>query len=74
MCVVCLQWEKEKLTNREALGAIGELLDFSEDDSERTHLFGLVEKILGKEDLILTDMPETITFDELSDEEGNSEG
>ena len=71
-CLMCLEWEKGKMTNKEVLNAVGEMLDFSEDETEKAHLFGLVEKVLDKEeDMILTDMPETIGFDDLLSEESD---
>ncbi len=43
MCVVCIEWEKGKMTSREALRALGELRLKPE------HLEVVVEKILQKE-------------------------
>ena len=70
MCLLCLEWEKDRMTSREILNAVGEMLDFSEDDEERTHLFGLVERVLDTE-ATPDYAPEIISFDELSDEEGS---
>ena len=72
MCLMCVEYEKGKMTSREVLNAVGEMLDFSEDETEKAHLFGLVERVLDtEEDMILTDMPEIIGFDDLLSEEGD---
>jgi hypothetical protein len=71
MCVLCSQYEKEKMTSREILNAVGEMLDFTEDEEERAHLFGLVNQVLDDVENPLADMPEVISFDELSDEENS---
>lgn len=51
MCIICLEWEKEKLTSKEAFRAIGEMMT---PDTQK-HLEELSEKILSKE----VPMPET---------------
>jgi len=50
MCKVCVEWEMGKLTNKEALNILGELIGESTADSKRhKHYYGVVEKILDKE-------------------------
>lgn len=58
MCLLCVEYEKGKMTNQEALNNIGEMLDGKSEDEMR-HLFELAEKIVDKE------MP----FQEWDDEE-----
>lgn len=45
MCIICLEWEKQKLTNKEAFKAIGEMIN----PQNQKHLEELSEKILTKE-------------------------
>lgn len=49
MCIVCLDWEKGKLTNKEAMKNLGEMLNSTKDDGIRDHLFGLSNKIIDSE-------------------------
>lgn len=49
MCLVCKSWEMGKLTSKEAMNAIGELLNTSDDEAQRTHMFEVAEKILDSE-------------------------
>jgi len=49
MCLLCVQWEKDKLTNEEAFGAIGEMLSTEKDEDKIKHLIELSGKILDKE-------------------------
>lgn len=44
MCIVCTEWEKGKLTNKEALRALGEM--GKEDPS---HIIEVASKIMDKE-------------------------
>lgn len=46
MCNLCVEWEKGKLTAKEAMGAIGELIASGKD---KEHLVELSERILDKE-------------------------
>lgn len=48
MCIVCTDWLKGKMTNKEALNAIGEMFETSTEE-ESKHYFEVVEKILDKE-------------------------
>lgn len=43
MCIVCLEWEKGKLTNLEAPGALMELINTGEEDWE--HFLELSDRI-----------------------------
>lgn len=48
MCIICTDWEKGKMTAKEAMAAIGEVIGNS--SLERTeHLIRLSEKIINKE-------------------------
>lgn len=49
MCVVCKDWEKGKLTNKEALDAIGELASTSDDKIQTEHYLDVADKIMDKE-------------------------
>ena len=46
ICIVCKDWQKGKLTAKEALKNLGEMIN-SEDDS--SHYYEVVEKILDEE-------------------------
>lgn len=48
MCLICIEWEKEKLTNHEALRAVGEISMFSKDEKQKEHLEELTDKIIKK--------------------------
>lgn len=45
MCIICAEWEKGKMTSKEAFRAIGETMS----TSTQKHLEELSEKILSKE-------------------------
>jgi hypothetical protein len=45
MCIICQEWEKQKLTSKEVFRAIGEMMT----PENQTHLEQLSEKILQKE-------------------------
>lgn len=47
MCVICKDWERGKLTSKEALKNIGEVI--YKDNKLDKHLMDLSEKILDKE-------------------------
>lgn len=49
MCKICVEWENNRLTNKEAFGAIGEMINTSKDESQVGHLKDLSERILDKE-------------------------
>jgi len=46
MCQVCTDWLKGKMTSKEALRALGELINSSND---KDHYFEVSQKILDKE-------------------------
>ena len=48
MCVVCKEWELGKLTSKEALKNLGEMINTSKD-KEKEHYFEASSKILDKE-------------------------
>lgn len=49
MCIICIEWEKGKLTTKEAYRNMGEALSTTEDEAVRNHLFELSEKLLESE-------------------------
>lgn len=49
MCILCTEWEREKITSKEAFRAIGEMLTTSKDKDQIKHLEELSEKIIQKE-------------------------
>lgn len=50
MCIVCVDWEKGKMTSEEALRALGEFIQSGDEYSEETkHYFDAADKILDKE-------------------------
>lgn len=51
MCIICIEWEKGKMTSKEAFRAIGETMS----PKTQKHLEELSEKIIQKE------VPETET-------------
>lgn len=48
MCRICVEWEKGKLTAKEAFKNIGEVIAEA-DESTREHLFRLSDKIVDSE-------------------------
>lgn len=59
MCAICLEWQKQKITSKEAFGAINEMLASSKDKGQVKHLEELSEKIIS------TEVPETQADEEL---------
>lgn len=49
MCYFCAQYEKSKLTTKEAMNAIGELLQNETDQEKINHLLEVTNGILDKE-------------------------
>lgn len=49
MCVICVEWQAGKLTSKEAFRNLGEIINSTDDEETKFHLFGLSEKILDKE-------------------------
>lgn len=52
MCIVCKEWLAGKLTSKEALGNLGELIGMkgeADRDPKIRHYYKAVEKILDKE-------------------------
>ena len=47
--MVCVEWEKGKLSNKEALKVLGEVIKTNKDDKKAKHYFDVVDKILDKE-------------------------
>jgi hypothetical protein len=48
MCKICTDWEKGKMTSKEAMKAIGEIIGPASGD-ENEHYIRLAEKIVNKE-------------------------
>jgi hypothetical protein len=48
MCVICVLWEKDKLTKKEALSALMELV--RSDDIDPDHLHQVIETIDDSEE------------------------
>jgi hypothetical protein len=69
MCLLCVQWEKEKMSNQEAIDAIGEILITEEDAEKRDHLFNLINRVMDKEDEIRDNQLETISFDDIDEDD-----
>lgn len=60
MCIVCVDWQAGKLTNKEALRNLGEMINTTDLDKEKVaHYFATVDKIMEKE------LPQSETDDEL---------
>jgi hypothetical protein len=59
MCVICIEWEKGKLTTKEAYRNMGEVLSTTEDEEQKNHLFELSEKLLESE------LPKTTSDEEV---------
>lgn len=51
MCMLCVEWEKQRITSKEAFKAIGEMIT----PTTKEHLQELAERIIQKE------VPETQT-------------
>ena len=50
MCIICKEWELGKLTSKEALRNLGEMILSSNDNKENPdHYYEISEKILDKE-------------------------
>jgi hypothetical protein len=48
MCKICIDWEKGKMTSREALRAAGEIM-YGTNEKNAEHAAEVVEKIMAKE-------------------------
>ena len=60
MCIVCKDWLAGKVTNKEAMGNLGEMIgDKDMDDPTTKHYFEAYEKIFEKE------FPQTVVDAEL---------
>lgn len=68
MCVLCTEWQKGTMTNKEALAAIGEIVITETDHEKRDHLFNLANRVVDKEEE-LTDSLDIISMDDLKEEE-----
>jgi hypothetical protein len=48
MCQICVDWEKGKMTSKEALRAAGEIM-YGTNEKNAQHAAEVVEKIMAKE-------------------------
>lgn len=48
MCIVCVEWQAGKLTNKEALRNLGEMIK-TDDGDDSSHYYGVVDKIMDNE-------------------------
>jgi hypothetical protein len=48
MCIICKEWEKGKMTSKEALRAAGEIM-YGTNEKDAKHAADLIEKIMVKE-------------------------
>lgn len=48
MCIVCIEWQAGKLTNKEALRNLGELVN-TDGDLGNEHILSVVDQIMEKE-------------------------
>lgn len=48
MCIICKEWEKGKMTSKEALRAAGEIM-YGTNEKDAKHAADVVEKIMAKE-------------------------
>jgi hypothetical protein len=48
-CIVCLEFEKGKLTSKEALSNLGEMINDNSTKEEIEHYFEAANKIMDKE-------------------------
>ena len=48
MCKICIDWEKGKMTSKEALRAAGEIM-YGTNEENAMHAAEVVEKVMSKE-------------------------
>lgn len=66
MCFVCSEWNKGKLTAKEALRNLGELIDATdEDSSDMRHYFQTVDRIIEEEIPTIEEDDQLVTLDSL---------
>ena len=49
MCVLCVEYQKGKMSTKELLSNAGEMINSESDEEKKAHLFGLVEKVISKD-------------------------
>ncbi len=59
MCRVCVDWQAGKLTAKEAVRALGEMIGSPSEKSERSHYWKALDEIMEKE------VPTTKTDEEM---------
>jgi hypothetical protein len=45
MCIVCKEWNSGKLTKKEAMNALSELINFEDDREKIIHYYDTLERI-----------------------------
>ena len=50
MCLACDDWRKGKMTDQEALRALGEMILFGDESKENQHLIDVYEEVQSKVD------------------------
>jgi len=70
MCLLCTQWELEKMSNKEAISAVGEILFTEENEENRKHFFDLINRIIDKEEELKND-ENTIFLEDLDEEDSD---
>jgi len=69
MCCVCTDWIKGSMSNQEAINAIGEMLQSEKDSETRDHLFGLINRVMDKEDELTDNGSDTIYLDDVNEDD-----
>lgn len=56
MCVICLEWQKGKLTDKEALRAFAEMANLDPNEAKPDyHYYEMIDKILDKDETFDTE-------------------
>lgn len=69
MCQICTDWVKGSMNNQEAINAIGEVLQSENDAETRDHLFGLINRVMDKEDEARDNNLDTVYLDDLDEDD-----
>jgi hypothetical protein len=69
MCLLCIEWVKGSMSNQEAINAVGEMLESEKDSETRDHLFGLINRVMDKEDEARDSGLDTVYLDDLDEED-----
>ena len=57
------------MTNQEAINAIGEMLESENDADKRDHLFGLINRVMDKEDEAIDNNLDTVYLDDIDEDD-----